>query len=461
MKKISLLISVLIISFFGISQTNSGQHKNHEVQFPDGKEAGKIQKKANDFAYCLQLNKLNSSKQMTYSATETKQQLDSINSEYWTFDSEDWINWHKAEYLYNETGLTIEYDHFFFDEILETWDTATKIFYEYDENRNMKKSFSINWNSVDSIWEDNHYSTYGYNSKNQLSNYIYTTWNDMTEEWVDVYKIEYHYNADDLLELIYDYSGLHDSVEWKLGEKVEYTYDMDNNLTQIVASNLIDDEENWQAYFQQLLSYELDENVSSIISQDWDKNKNDWDNYDKEEYEYDSNGNNTIAYEFSWSEAGSTWRENFKANNTFDLSYDYNELILPGHNFFPYNNLDEIHTNVNMFTGSTRQVFGQNGWENWSKNTYYYSEQEVSGIAYLNSNDFAVYPNPADGYIFIENKNGTVQAIVEIFSLSGKKLLNQQINGVEKVDISHMNSGIYIYKIKSNKEVISGKLIVK
>jgi len=69
------------------------------------------------------------------------------------------------------------------------------------------------------------------------------------------------------------------------------------------------------------------------------------------------------------------------------------------------------------------------------------------------------YPNPAQEDIYIENL--TEAAEIEVYTISGKKLLQQQVNSsAESINISNLSAGIYLYVFKRDgKSLKTGKLV--
>lgn len=81
------------------------------------------------------------------------------------------------------------------------------------------------------------------------------------------------------------------------------------------------------------------------------------------------------------------------------------------------------------------------------------------GIENLSSGQFSVYPNPAtNGYLYITSKLSSVKNI-SIFDVLGKQVLKATLNG-ERLDISDLNSGVYILKIEQGKASTTKKLVI-
>ncbi|EIA09287.1 T9SS type A sorting domain-containing protein [Flavobacterium frigoris] len=81
--------------------------------------------------------------------------------------------------------------------------------------------------------------------------------------------------------------------------------------------------------------------------------------------------------------------------------------------------------------------------------------QETSIIEGLN-----LYPNPvSNGKVYISTKNDSEKEII-IFDLLGKKVLQTLITSKE-LNISNLNSGVYIIKITEANASATRKLIVR
>ncbi len=81
----------------------------------------------------------------------------------------------------------------------------------------------------------------------------------------------------------------------------------------------------------------------------------------------------------------------------------------------------------------------------------------TNGINDIALDDFNVYPNPSNGIFYFQ-----VQDIrnVEICDLTGKKLMAEKNNnGINKVDLSEFENGVYILTIKTDTKMYVKKLI--
>lgn len=86
--------------------------------------------------------------------------------------------------------------------------------------------------------------------------------------------------------------------------------------------------------------------------------------------------------------------------------------------------------------------------------------QNVNTNVTQNIEELTVYPNPvSNGKLYIVTKDNLTKKI-EIFNVLGKSILETTLFGKE-MNISKLNPGIYILKIKENNISTTRKLIVK
>ena len=88
--------------------------------------------------------------------------------------------------------------------------------------------------------------------------------------------------------------------------------------------------------------------------------------------------------------------------------------------------------------------------------------QEPKNPASTTIEDLNFYPNPVtNGKIYITSKNVSAKEIV-IYDVLGKRVLQTTLNVNNKeVNVSALNPGVYIIKIKEGEATATRKLIVK
>ena len=76
-----------------------------------------------------------------------------------------------------------------------------------------------------------------------------------------------------------------------------------------------------------------------------------------------------------------------------------------------------------------------------------------------------IFPNPSEGWVALEIENMVGETTFELFDVSGRLLKTYEWNltnyQVEQVDLTALSSGVYFYKMKNEKEELTGKIVRK
>jgi len=82
------------------------------------------------------------------------------------------------------------------------------------------------------------------------------------------------------------------------------------------------------------------------------------------------------------------------------------------------------------------------------------------GVNYFPKREFFLYPNPTTDISIISFSDDFKTGVFEVYSMLGQKVLEQTITKTTpSVSLKALQSGVYIYEIKSNGTITSGKLI--
>lgn len=91
-----------------------------------------------------------------------------------------------------------------------------------------------------------------------------------------------------------------------------------------------------------------------------------------------------------------------------------------------------------------------------TKNSYISVLENSLGVVGLEKELISFYPNPNSGVLHITTEE---QFVLEIYSISGMLLLKSE--NEKNVDLSNINSGIYILKLKVDNRIFTNKIIKK
>lgn len=79
----------------------------------------------------------------------------------------------------------------------------------------------------------------------------------------------------------------------------------------------------------------------------------------------------------------------------------------------------------------------------------------------LEAKSIEIFPNPAENLLNIKSLNSKVE-VVQIFSLEGQELLTKKVNNkVVPMDLSTLEEGIYLLKVKTREGMIVKKFVKK
>jgi hypothetical protein len=73
---------------------------------------------------------------------------------------------------------------------------------------------------------------------------------------------------------------------------------------------------------------------------------------------------------------------------------------------------------------------------------------------------FSMYPNPVSNGKFVITSNNGANKQVEIYSMIGKQVYSKTVKANETIDVSNLNRGIYLLRVKEEDKIATRKLIV-
>ena len=105
----------------------------------------------------------------------------------------------------------------------------------------------------------------------------------------------------------------------------------------------------------------------------------------------------------------------------------------------PFINMDELR--------------GGTSWSDVASASLSVARNEIEG--------FGVYPNPVNSGEFSIRSMSNLERSVQIYDMLGKQVYNRQVQANERVQVSNLNSGIYILKVEEEGKTATRKLIIE
>ncbi|MBK6835876.1 MAG: T9SS type A sorting domain-containing protein [Bacteroidetes bacterium] len=408
---------------------------------------------------------------------------DSLRSEEnyeWDNNTLNWVPKNKHIYSYYINGAVDSNLFYTFNSTSLLWVGSNADIFVYDANDNVTNYNRQRWDTISNLWINEFKYEFSYNANNDRTQNLTYTWDIITDHWINSYKIVNTYDLTPNLTLIKGYVWDINLSQWQDDQKIALTYDANNNCTVDTSYTWNLGSSSWNLNELNNYAYDLSNNLTESTNSSWNTALLIWNSQNKYEYTYDLNNNKTTDVFSFWN--GTTWELFFKtsffnysnsvaaetANYTWDanisqwkpidkgtlnhnVSVSYTDIILPF-----YFEEDLFHHQLN-----TSQSYG---WENNSSTyalneviTYYYSNTSIGIKETQIVDNIVAFPNPTTDLVNFKLPKEETNYTIDVFNCAGAKLLS--VNNLNKISVSDLNSGLYIYTITSKNNVYKGKFI--
>ncbi|WP_297093752.1 T9SS type A sorting domain-containing protein [uncultured Draconibacterium sp.] len=369
--------------------------------------------------------------------------------------------WHRnlmAQITYDSIGrisMTESYlwrtvsDHIFGNRT--DWHELCKIEYKYDKSGNEDSQIEYAW--LSNGWGFFQKYDFTYDSTGNKTSMMHYWWDNQNDKWIGLDKsiIEYDSIGNSTFNIHYFWDE----------QNKKWIYDMQNKFTYDSFQNVILNEQyGWDASldkwnFQNKSEYSYDSGGNIILEaiSYWSNSTNNWAGYSKVEHKYDSNSNEVLKKAYGKSDATSTWHLYEEYEWWYNLSYEYNELILP----------HELKIDSRLFNNQLVQKIHKDYNSDITYQTsYFYSNHTVTGTTSdLPINQIHIFPNPASNSLNINNFSSGERAVFYLFDINGKVVLVQNLYDCNQVSTESLRNGIYCYKLVLAGTVQNGKVVIQ
>ncbi|HZH71841.1 MAG TPA: T9SS type A sorting domain-containing protein, partial [Mariniphaga sp.] len=383
--------------------------------------------------------------------------LDSIVTQTFEADTEDWTNGIKTHYLYEDNLTnTAQYTYIWID-TTNTWEETSHMEFSYDEEGLLTEILTYEPDETSGEVVLQLKSEAQYSNENRLDTIIQYYTEDQ-ENWIEAGKIGYQYNDAGQLVQMSSTSLIEDEGEEILVTfEIEYSYD-ENERLEAYSMKMITEGIELTMLEADLLYDDSGKRIASEISA-FNILSSTMEKAERSEYEYNELDELIVDYQYIWDDEQEDWILDMKDE------IDYNELMIS----------DVVLINYELFLGEivesissqhaiaevTTYVAEEDNWNFYEKSTYYYTEGTSTYVDIVDDNSISIYPNPFTDQITL-SWQGHAHLSLELYSLNGQKIIDRMITPGHEVKVSHLKNGVYLYQIRNNNKLLkSGKILKK
>ena len=386
-----------------------------------------------------------------------KQKLDSVVTKALDSASGTLINDWKDEYTYNsKTELSVFWEKSW-DTLKSAWEVEAKT--EVENNSKGQPKNLLFYYSDDQTGElkPDRKGTVYYNSSDKTDSLVFMTL-DKNKQWILDSRMVYHYNAAGRVEKMVILSMEEDEGEIVYTQMTfNYTYNTAGKITSSVLSMNIEGDDfvfsrndfTWNGSGQ-LTAYET--SVLNFFTFSVEKSA-------KTELQYNAAGDVSTETSFSWNKTTSAWVVSDKTDYTYGNS-DASAVVFPNLlSIYLFDGTETIYNFKKIPTGSSYYEMKEGSFVLTERSTYYYSGSST-GISIPGEGSLAVYPNPFNDRLYFNWSGRYNELAVEIYKISGSRLIHQVVMSGGYVATESLPEGIYLYRVTHEGNAVqTGKLV--
>jgi hypothetical protein len=352
------------------------------------------------------------------------QQLQSVLYQNW--QTSDWENWFRQEFVYDANGDVTLYSYQVWDAATVSWKNSSQSLVT-NESGQPVQYINQGWDANANSWFNGTRSTYTYTSFGKAETVTGYMWNG--NDWEFFAKTEYAYDANHFLTFESNLTYDTEISSWVTNTQITYTNDNDGNQLQYILQQ--SDGAGWINAERLTQTFSTANKILSSISQTWTTDLQ-WLNSNKSLYSYDINDFLIHGQFQNWQTDSNSWLDSQHHDYTNNPDGTVSEFI------------------SQQWNGSV--------WANFQRAVYTY---EVLGVAKNEMPSFDFYPNPVKDFVqisIVEN----VPARFTIIDLNGKIIRNLPIsNKNTTVDLQELPTGIYLLLLEQQGKTQTKKFIKK
>jgi len=410
------------------------------------------------------------------------------------------IQQNKADYTYTPNGDIASETNYYFDPNVNAMVPYYKQIYTYNSSNQLTAVVAQTYDNTANTFVNSQRETYSYaqNTDQMPDAILIEQWDTGNNAWTLFQSGAIIYNSNGQFVLLTVQQRNTTTNTWENFMRTSRTYDSNMRLTLELQEAW--DGSNWVNTSQKTYVYTPTGGNLDVVYEysHWDTANNTWNlngksislydssmNIMQTEYFYTNAGNlvgslkrvytynnNFVTEEYyGWDAANNTWAADSlsKSEYTYDNTYQFSDLILPNgiYNYSISNSLFSAGqlTYYNFYHHKLllRKYFirstATDPWVENQKEEYKYTDT-TAGISEENTLEAQVYPVPFDHYIQFKVE-GDAGFQLQLMDMNGRVLYTGKHYNNERVEVSGLSKGVYMYKITTTKGQAAGQIIKK
>ncbi|WP_026475618.1 T9SS type A sorting domain-containing protein [Alkaliflexus imshenetskii] len=263
-------------------------------------------------------------------------QLKSVTYYHQDLETDTWIEYQRAEYLYNETNEKVEYKLLSKKTSDSNWTNETRRAFDYDNTNGLIRSISeYSWNETNNNWIGSWRYEYQYDGRQNLIGLTAYSWNIDNSSWALNLREEKEYdNANRCILTVSYYRDRANNI-WIGDQKSVFIY-TPTGKTQKQTDFFWDQSSlQWLASFERNYTYDAESNLLGWNVKQWDRDRKIWVEWWKVDHLLDASNNTIRSDDYQWNKLDNRWDSGWK------LERDYNNNQLTREAVYDWNKLED------------------------------------------------------------------------------------------------------------------------
>lgn len=354
----------------------------------------------------------------------------------------------KQDYLFGDSNQITQFNSYLWKPIIASWQAQVQAAYLYDAYGNNTEVTVKQWEGM--TFNTTYKMTVAYSDQNILLESIEQFHNSELNELVNGRKIVNTISAEGHIENTLTAFWNNENQTWTNQALSSFDYN-NQGLIYAIEHSLWNPE--YSAFVRETrveYFYNDDGKKTTEMNFSWVEAFDDWVGLEKQELFYDGDGNQHTLDYFYWNDNISNWSPLFKVERIHDTSIPSSNIVLPN---------DFIAT-TSMLQQENSYSYNQGNYDLAQSTEFFYSP--ISIVSGFDENPesarVSIYPNPCKEFIHVGVDHQATYSF-ELYDITGKQVMQIVETNIGQINTSHLESGIYIYRIRSNGQELTGKVI--